>query len=60
LRTNTVFLFPRSVKGEAATPQFNTRTAGPALMFPIVPCANTHFPTTMTAEEIADAIVVGY
>jgi 5-(hydroxymethyl)furfural/furfural oxidase len=30
-----------------------------ASVFPIVPCANTNFPTLMTAEKIADAIVQG-
>jgi 5-(hydroxymethyl)furfural/furfural oxidase len=28
-----------------------------ASIFPVVPCANTNFPTLMTAEKIADAIV---
>jgi 5-(hydroxymethyl)furfural/furfural oxidase len=28
-----------------------------ASLFPVVPCANTNFPTLMTAEKIADAIV---
>ncbi|CAN5722996.1 GMC family oxidoreductase N-terminal domain-containing protein [soil metagenome] len=28
-----------------------------ASIFPIVPCANTNFPTLMTAEKISDAIV---
>jgi 5-(hydroxymethyl)furfural/furfural oxidase len=28
-----------------------------ASIFPIVPCANTNFPTLMTAEKIADAIL---
>jgi 5-(hydroxymethyl)furfural/furfural oxidase len=28
-----------------------------ASIFPLVPCANTNFPTLMTAEKIADAIV---
>ena len=28
-----------------------------ASMFPVVPCANTNFPTLMTAEKIADAMV---
>jgi 5-(hydroxymethyl)furfural/furfural oxidase len=28
-----------------------------ASLFPIVPCANTNFPTLMTAEKIADAIL---
>ena len=28
-----------------------------ASIFPIVPCANTNFPTLMAAEKIADAIV---
>jgi 5-(hydroxymethyl)furfural/furfural oxidase len=28
-----------------------------ASIFPIVPCANTNFPTLMTAEKIADSIV---
>jgi 5-(hydroxymethyl)furfural/furfural oxidase len=30
-----------------------------ASLFPIVPCANTNFPTMMTAEKIADAILEG-
>jgi 5-(hydroxymethyl)furfural/furfural oxidase len=30
-----------------------------ASLFPIVPCANTNFPTMMTAEKIADAILDG-
>ncbi len=30
-----------------------------ASVFPIVPCANTNFPTLMTAEKIADAILDG-
>ena len=28
-----------------------------ASIFPIVPCANTNFPTLMTAEKISDAIL---
>ena len=28
-----------------------------ASIFPLVPCANTNFPTLMTAEKIADTIV---
>ena len=28
-----------------------------ASLFPVVPCANTNFPTLMTAEKISDAIV---
>jgi 5-(hydroxymethyl)furfural/furfural oxidase len=28
-----------------------------ASIFPLVPCANTNFPTLMTAEKIADAIL---
>ena len=28
-----------------------------ASVFPVVPCANTNFPTLMTAEKIADAIL---
>jgi 5-(hydroxymethyl)furfural/furfural oxidase len=28
-----------------------------ASIFPLVPCANTNFPTLMTAEKIADAMV---
>jgi 5-(hydroxymethyl)furfural/furfural oxidase len=28
-----------------------------ASIFPVVPCANTNFPTLMTAEKIADAMV---
>jgi 5-(hydroxymethyl)furfural/furfural oxidase len=31
-----------------------------ASIFPIVPCANTNFPTMMTAEKIADAIIAGH
>jgi 5-(hydroxymethyl)furfural/furfural oxidase len=30
-----------------------------ASIFPVVPCANTNFPTLMTAEKIADAMVAG-
>jgi 5-(hydroxymethyl)furfural/furfural oxidase len=30
-----------------------------ASLFPVVPCANTNFPTIMTAEKIADAILDG-
>ena len=30
-----------------------------ASVFPVVPCANTNFPTIMTAEKIADAILAG-
>jgi len=30
-----------------------------ASIFPIVPCANTNFPTLMTAEKIADTILAG-
>jgi 5-(hydroxymethyl)furfural/furfural oxidase len=30
-----------------------------ASLFPVVPCANTNFPTLMTAEKIADAILAG-
>ncbi len=28
-----------------------------ASIFPVVPCANTNFPTLMTAEKIADAML---
>jgi len=28
-----------------------------ASLFPVVPCANTNFPTLMTAEKIADAML---
>jgi len=31
-----------------------------ASLFPVVPCANTNFPTIMTAEKIADAILDGH
>jgi len=30
-----------------------------ASLFPVVPCANTNFPTLMTAEKIADAVIAG-
>ena len=30
-----------------------------ASIFPIVPCANTNFPTLMSAEKISEAILVG-
>ncbi len=30
-----------------------------ASLFPVVPCANTNFPTMMTAEKVADAILDG-
>ena len=28
-----------------------------ASLFPVVPCANTNFPTLMTAEKIADTML---
>ncbi|MBL8674674.1 MAG: GMC family oxidoreductase N-terminal domain-containing protein [Rhodospirillales bacterium] len=31
-----------------------------ASLFPVVPCANTNFPTFMTAEKIADAVLAGH
>ena len=31
-----------------------------ASIFPVVPCANTNFPTLMVAEKIADAILAGH
>ena len=31
-----------------------------ASIFPVVPCANTNFPTIMVAEKISDAILAGY
>lgn len=56
--------FPRSVKGEAAKLRLNTLlvtdTAGRASVFPIESCANTNFPTMITAEKIADAIIAGH
>ena len=30
-----------------------------ASIFPVVPCANTNFPTLMSAEKIADAVLAG-
>jgi 5-(hydroxymethyl)furfural/furfural oxidase len=30
-----------------------------ASLFPVVPCANTNFPTLMTSEKIADQILAG-
>ena len=30
-----------------------------ASIFPVVPCANTNFPTIMAAEKIADAVFAG-
>ena len=30
-----------------------------ASLFPVVPCANTNFPTLMTAEKIADSVLAG-
>jgi 5-(hydroxymethyl)furfural/furfural oxidase len=31
-----------------------------ASVFPVVPCANTNFPTLMTSEKISDAILAGH
>jgi 5-(hydroxymethyl)furfural/furfural oxidase len=31
-----------------------------ASIFPVVPCANTNFPTIMTAEKISDHILAGH
>jgi 5-(hydroxymethyl)furfural/furfural oxidase len=31
-----------------------------ASIFPVVPCANTNFPTLMTAEKISEAILSGH
>ena len=31
-----------------------------ASLFPVVPCANTNFPTLMAAEKIADAVLAGH
>jgi 5-(hydroxymethyl)furfural/furfural oxidase len=31
-----------------------------ASIFPVVPCANTNFPTLMSAEKIADAVLAGH
>ncbi|MDD9927403.1 MAG: GMC oxidoreductase, partial [Rhodospirillaceae bacterium] len=31
-----------------------------ASIFPVVPCANTNFPTLMVAEKISDAILAGH
>jgi 5-(hydroxymethyl)furfural/furfural oxidase len=56
--------------GRADDPMAVTDTAGrvrgvqalrvvDASVFPIVPCANTNFPTLMTAEKIADAMLAG-
>jgi 5-(hydroxymethyl)furfural/furfural oxidase len=57
--------------GAADDPMAVTDTAGrvraveglrvvDASVFPIVPCSNTNFPTMMTAEKIADAILAGH
>lgn len=57
--------------GAADDPMAVTDTAGrvravdglrvvDASIFPIVPCANTNFPTMMAAEKIADAILDGH
>lgn len=31
-----------------------------ASIFPVVPCANTNFPTLMTAEKVSDAVLAGH
>ena len=31
-----------------------------ASIFPVVPCANTNFPTLMVAEKLSDAILAGH
>jgi 5-(hydroxymethyl)furfural/furfural oxidase len=31
-----------------------------AAVFPVVPCANTNFPTLMTAEKISEAVLAGH
>jgi 5-(hydroxymethyl)furfural/furfural oxidase len=31
-----------------------------ASVFPVVPCANTNFPTLMTAEKISEAVLAGH
>jgi 5-(hydroxymethyl)furfural/furfural oxidase len=31
-----------------------------ASIFPVVPCANTNFPTLRVAEKIADGIIAGH
>ena len=31
-----------------------------ASIFPVVPCANTNFPTLMTAEKISEAVLAGH
>jgi 5-(hydroxymethyl)furfural/furfural oxidase len=31
-----------------------------ASIFPVVPCANTNFPTLMSAEKISDAMLAGH
>jgi 5-(hydroxymethyl)furfural/furfural oxidase len=31
-----------------------------ASIFPVVPCANTNFPTLMVAEKIAEGIIAGH
>ena len=57
--------------GEADDPMAVTDPAGrvrgvdglrvvDASLFPVVPCANTNFPTLMTAEKISDAILAGH
>ena len=53
---------PTATRWPSPTPQGRVRGVEglrvvDASIFPLVPCANTNFPTLMTAEKIADAIV---
>lgn len=51
---------PRAVTNNAGRVRgFDGLRVVDASLFPVVPCANTNFPTLMTAEKIADAVLAG-